>query len=197
MRSRRSKRLAQVHVIICRRNAVDAGSTVLAGQPIGLFHPVQIDDVVERVQRRPRFVLAKLAICCRFVDRFVGPEPPPMCQANGSLLVTPPSLCRVPASPVPRLHRYYEGATTSRSREPGPLWFRFRAPRAPPVFVFAKALLMRSEEAHQAWNICSAGVPYPAGYTRGRARDLAGFLATHPKPLPCSKTPAEPIRPRL
>ena len=80
--------MAQVHVIICRRNAVDAGSTVLAGQPIGLFHPVQIDDVVERVQRRPRFVLAKLAIRCRFVDRFVGPEPPPMCQANGSLLVT-------------------------------------------------------------------------------------------------------------
>jgi len=63
--------------------------------------------------------------------------------------------------------------------------------------VFAKALLMRSEEAHQAWNTCSAGVPCPAGYTRGRARDLAGFLATRPKPLPCSKTPAEPIRPRL
>ena len=47
--------MAQVHVIICRRNAVDAGSTVLAGQAIGLFHPVQIDDVVERVQRRPPF----------------------------------------------------------------------------------------------------------------------------------------------
>ena len=55
---------------------------------------------------------------------------------------------------------------------------------------------MSSEEAHQAWNTCSAGVPYPAGYTRGRVRDLAGFLATHPKPLPCSKTPAEPSRPR-
>ena len=56
---------------------------------------------------------------------------------------------------------------------------------------------MRSEEAHQAWTTCSAGVPCPAGYTRGRVRDLAGFLATHPKPLPCSKTPAEPTRPRL
>src|SRR5436190_3403142 len=33
----------------------------------------------------------------------------------------------------------YEGATTSRSREPGPLWFRLQAPRAPPVFVFAES----------------------------------------------------------
>src|SRR6516164_6500443 len=36
----------------------------------------------------------------------------------------------------------------------------------------------------------------PACSPRGRARDLAGFLATHPKPLPCSKTPAELTRPR-
>jgi hypothetical protein len=28
---------------------------------------------------------------------------------------------------------------TSRSREPGPLWFRLQAPRAPPVFVFARS----------------------------------------------------------
>jgi hypothetical protein len=36
---------------------------------------------------------------------------------------------------------------------------------------------------------------FQAGCTRGRARDLTGFLATRPKPLPCSKTPAEPARP--
>jgi len=62
--------------------------------------------------------------------------------------------------------------------------------------VFAGALLMSSEEAHQAWVPCSAGVPSPACSPRGRARDLAGFLATHPEPLPCSKTPAELTRPR-
>ena len=55
---------------------------------------------------------------------------------------------------------------------------------------------MSSEEAHQAWVPCSAGVPSPACSPRGRARDLAGFLATHPKPPPCSKTPAELTRPR-
>src|SRR2546430_6270208 len=39
--------------------------------------------------------------------------------------------------------------------------------------------------------------PCPACCTRGRVRDLAGFLATHPTPCPGSKTPAEPTRPRL
>src|ERR1019366_4781602 len=32
------------------------------------------------------------------------------------------------------------------------LWFRSQAPRAPPVFVVAEALLMSSEEAHKARN---------------------------------------------
>jgi hypothetical protein len=58
-------------------------------------------------------------------------------------------------------------ATTSRPREPGHLWYRFQAPRAPPVFVFAAALLTSPEEARQAWNTWSAGVPYPACRTRG------------------------------
>jgi len=65
------------------------------------------------------------------------------------------------------------------------------------MFVVAQALLMGSEEAHKARNPWSAGVPYPACCTRGRVRDLTGFLATHPMPLPCSKTPAEPARSRL
>jgi hypothetical protein len=36
----------------------------------------------------------------------------------------------------------------------------------------------------------------PGMCARGRVRDLAGFLATRPMPLPCSKTPAEPTGPR-
>ena len=34
----------------------------------------------------------------------------------------PPSLDRVPVSPVPRRHQYYEGATTSHPRIPGHLF---------------------------------------------------------------------------
>jgi hypothetical protein len=45
-----------------------------------------------------------------------------MCQVNGSHPVAPPSLARVPVSPVPRGQRYYEGATTSRPRIPGRLF---------------------------------------------------------------------------
>jgi len=108
-----------------------------------------------------------------------------------------PSLQRVPVIPVPRLHRYYEGATTSRSREPGSLWLRFQAPRAPPSFVLAEALLASAEDAHQARDIGQPASHLPACCARGRERDLTGFLAIHPMPLPCSETPAEPAGPRL
>src|SRR6266849_2162843 len=43
-----------------------------------------------------------------------------------------PSLLRVPASPVPRSRRYYEGATTSHPRVHGRLLVRFHCPRVPP-----------------------------------------------------------------
>ena len=65
------------------------------------------------------------------------------------------------------------------------------------MFVFAEALLQSVEDVLQAWDTWSAGVPYPACCTRGRVRDLTGFLAIHPMPLPFSKTPAEPAKPRL
>lgn len=32
-----------------------------------------------------------------------------------------------------------------------------------------------------------------AGFPYGHKRDLSGFLVTHPVPLPCSETPAEPV----
>jgi hypothetical protein len=51
-----------------------------------------------------------------------------------------PSLLRVPASPVPRSQRYYEGATTSRLRTRGRLLVRFHAPRDPPPSCLATAL---------------------------------------------------------
>ena len=51
-----------------------------------------------------------------------------------------PSLLRVPASPVPRSQRYYEGATTSHPLIPGRLLVRSRSPHDPPVFVLARAL---------------------------------------------------------
>ena len=42
-------------------------------------------------------------------------------------------------------------------------------------------------------SICSAGAPSSGCFAYGHRQDLSGFLATHPAPLPCSKTPAEPV----
>ena len=45
--------------------------------------------------------------------------------------------------------------------------------------------------------LVQAHVPCPACCTRGHARDLSGFLALRPIPLPGSKTPAGSAGPRL
>ena len=44
---------------------------------------------------------------------------------------------------------------------------------------------------------CSAGDPIAGVLSRGRERDLPGFQAIHPVPLPRSRTPAESTIPRL
>ena len=44
---------------------------------------------------------------------------------------------------------------------------------------------------------CSAGDPIAGLLSRGRERDLPGFQAVHPVPLPRSRTPAESTIPRL
>jgi hypothetical protein len=44
---------------------------------------------------------------------------------------------------------------------------------------------------------CSAGDPIAGLLSRGRERDLPGFQAIHPVPLPRSRTPAESTIPRL
>src|SRR5215831_9279727 len=40
----------QVSRILCCRRTVDSGSTILAGEPVGFPHPLQIEDVVQRGQ---------------------------------------------------------------------------------------------------------------------------------------------------
>ena len=52
-----------------------------------------------------------------------------MFLANGSLLATPPSLDRVPVSPVPRRHQYYEALRLPIHASPVTYLFRFRGPR--------------------------------------------------------------------
>ena len=115
-----------------------------------------------------------------------------MCQVNGSHPVAPPSLARVPVSPVPCGQRYYEGATTSRLRIPGRLsvWLpgsarsstlRARLGGAPGWF----------EDPSGPGHLLSRR-PFAGTLSPGRNRDLTGSQATRPMPLPRSKTPAGP-----
>src|SRR5215470_4386332 len=45
----------QVLRILCCRHTVGSGSTILAGEPVGFPHPLQIEDVVQRGQCHPAF----------------------------------------------------------------------------------------------------------------------------------------------
>jgi hypothetical protein len=186
----------QVRLIDRRRDTVDAGSPILAGQPVGLLHPVQIDDMVQRVQRLSVPSPRQFGYPLSFGGQVRRVQCPLPCFRPAVLSARRlPSLDRVPASPVPRLQRYYEGATTSRVRLPGPLWIRFQAPRAPPCS--CSPWRSRSGEGPLSGpgTLVSRSPPLrrPA---RGHARDLSGFLALHPTPLPGSPTPAGPAGPR-
>ena len=77
--------------------------------------------------------------------------------------------------------------------------FRFRGPRYPPRFV-SLSLRLRSRKVGgflPGQGPCSTGDPIAGLFSRGRERDLPGFQAIHPVPLPRSTTPAEPTIPRL
>src|SRR5262245_16303177 len=112
----------QVSRILCRRHTVDSGSTILAGEPVGFPHPLQIEDVVQRGQCHPAF--------CSFQFSYPPPFRGQVCKTQSSLPSSrrPPFLDRVPARSVPRRRQYYEGATTSHSRIPGHLFVSLPGP---------------------------------------------------------------------
>jgi hypothetical protein len=107
-----------------------------------------------------------------------------------------PSLGRVPASPVPRFHRYDEGATTSRPCMSGRLLVRFRVPRYPSSSCLAIGAPDGQKGVRRAGVLCSAGDAEPGNVSRGHKRDLIGSQAIHPVPLPRFQTPAGPTTPR-
>src|SRR5713101_1103002 len=75
--------------------------------------------------------------------------------------------------------------------------FRFQGPRYPPRFV-SRSLRSRSRKVGlPGRGHCSADDPIAGLLSRGRERDLPGFQAIHPVPLPRSTTPAESTIPRL
>src|SRR3954453_11983010 len=152
----------QLHLVGCRRNAVDARSTILTGQSVGLSHPVHVNDMVQRVQRGPALSPRQIGYPLSFRGQVRGVQCPLPCFPSTAL--SPwrlPSLRRVPASPVPRLRRYYEGATTSPAGVSRSLMGSVPGSSGSPVFVLAEALPARQGSASRPgpW---SAGLPHPA-----------------------------------
>ena len=94
--------------------------------------------------------------------------------------MVPPSLLRVPVSPVPRSRRYYEGATTSHPRICGRLLVRFHGPRDPPSFMLACAL-REERRSLPGQGLCSSGSPSPA-CSRVDARGISQVFR---RSIPC------------
>jgi hypothetical protein len=129
-----------------------------------------------------------------------------VCEAQSSLPCCPsavlssrrpPSLGWVPVSPVPQRRQYYEGATTSHPASPVTYLFRFRGPRDPSLLRARCCQRSRADGgSDRARTIVQPAVLFAGSLSRGREWDLSGSQATHPVPLPRSKTPAEPTFPR-
>jgi hypothetical protein len=92
-----------------------------------------------------------------------------------------PFLLRVPASPVPRSQRYYEGATTSHLRINGRLLVRFHRPCVPSCF---RVPLLRSRKvggSFQARALVSPAAHFPAC----SPMDANGISQVFRRSIPC------------
>src|ERR1700689_2788841 len=94
-------------IVVCL-HTVDARSTILAGEPVGFFHPFQVDDVVQRGQCQSSFRSCQLRYPLSFRGQVCETQGPLPCFSPTVLFSWHPSfLDRVPVSPVPRCHGSY------------------------------------------------------------------------------------------
>src|SRR5262245_19212549 len=94
--------------VLYRRDTVDTGSTIFAGEPVAFLHPFQIDDVVQRGQCHPAFRSCQFSYPLPFRGQVCEAQCPLPCCPSAVLSARhPPSLGRVPVSLVPRRHRSY------------------------------------------------------------------------------------------
>ena len=146
----------------------------------------------------PRFVLAKLAIRCRFVDRFVGSRVPS--HVSGQRFSTRDASLPSVGSRRARFPDFI--GTMKALRLPARAYLvPYGFGSGPHALLLCSCSPKRSRWARRTLvgpgTFGQPAFPFPACCARGRERDLTGFLAIHPMPLPCSKTPAEPAGPRL
>ena len=141
----------------------------------------------------PGLDLARLAIRCRFVDRFAGLRVPSRVSrqrfsAPGASLPSDGS----------RSARFPAVASTMKALRlptphPCPLLVRGRAPRGPPRFVLAEALPGGWRSRPGLGRLVRRR---PGSGWRPRGRGVMSQVPGDPSvPLPCSKTPAESVVP--
>src|SRR5262245_38942462 len=102
----------QVLRVLGRRHTVDTGSAILAGEPVGFPHPIQVEDVVQRGQCHPAFRSCQFSYPLPFRGQVCKAQGPLPCFPSAVLSTRRlPSLDWVPVSPFPPPPQYYEGAT--------------------------------------------------------------------------------------
>jgi hypothetical protein len=109
----------QIRLVVRCGHAVDARCAILARQAIGLEHPFEVDQVVQRGQHPLGMLSRQIGYPLSFRGQVCGTQSSLPCFSSMGLCARRlPFLQRVLVSPVPRLHRYYEAATTSRRARP-------------------------------------------------------------------------------
>ena len=179
----------KVRFIFRSNDSIDAGRTTLAGQPISLPHPFQVDDMTQRVQHYTRPVPRQF--------RYLLPFRVQVCRVQ----------CPLPCSPSTVLFCDVSllSAGSLRSGSPTSLILRRRYAilHCIPVaygfasgfhasltrFVYRLRAPVRPEAVFSGQGHFDAGVPH-SGFSARTAQDFSGSQAIHPAPLPYSKTPA-------
>ena len=97
---------------------------------------------------------------------------------------------------VPRLQRYYRGATTSCSACPSAYWFASRLRRCLRIRVRHCAPAALQARRRAGIYVVHAGHPPSSDLAHGQEQDLPGFLAPHPCDSAPLHDPGRPVTPR-
>jgi hypothetical protein len=153
---------------------------------------------LRKARRLPRVPnLASSAIRCRCVDRFLRLKSSPMFPVNGSPHMAPRFPRLGPGESSSPMSRVLSRCYDFPPRLSGRLFASLPRPTRSSSLCVSQLALPIGRRACRAGVIGQPATRTAGEIARGRERDLPGFQAIHPVPLPRSTTPAEPTIPRL